>query len=559
MRLVTSTNQEILEVLRESLAKARRAIFATAFASSSGADLLHAALSSFLSRGGSLEFYATLDGGAFTEPRFCRMLLDLEDEHPGRVEVHLFPDATSFFHAKVFLFQDDGGDWSGVVGSANLTARALQGGNFEVAAVGQPIPFAEVQRFQAELSDMRAAALFHRLTRESLERMLGVFQAAKDGAEESAEQREQARRAARNRRALVDEVLESAPTMPLPPLPALSLSPAGYVEAVCATGVGVATDDDLADLSVALNFAPFIRAGILAKESTRTIGFVSERTRKGHSFSLIDEIVRTKVKKARDGIGKLIGFRAIDFGYLRWVPHVLFADALAEIAAKREVEIARRAVNPHNPELVAYVAKMRKGFRGNLVKVVDRLRIEPRGDWAEDAFQRFAIPASASNKKVREIIVAHIVESHRDRLSEALVRSQLARLSFAPRRFAFPLSQTAGADDHFGHKHFVANIVFAWTDRMLRRTTEAGGRGRIFDYLDARARLNHGRHERRTADVAALAARWLEPEVTIETAVHQFQEIYGPEPFTWDKGDLLPTLAGALDCNHAHTSQLTPI
>ena len=280
-----------------------------------------------------------------------------------------------------------------------------------------------------------------------------------------------------------------------------------------------------------------------AKETTKKIGFVSEKTRKGHSFSLIDEGVREAVRRARKSIGKTIGLRAVDFGYLRWVPHLFYDDVLRTIASKPAVRLAVGAVGIDNAAISKHLDKVKRSFKTNMKRVVAAMRLQPENEWDDATLQERSISAKESAVKMRQHILEYIVERNRARVSEPLVRSQLGRLTFASRCFAFPLAQSHGDDSQYGHKHFLANIVWTCSDRVLKRTTEdEGGAGLVFEYLDARRQLNKGRHEHETTEVAERAAGWLDAKVSLETAVGQFREMYGPEPFTWELGDLASLL-----------------
>jgi hypothetical protein len=148
--------------------------------------------------------------------------------------------------------------------------------------------------------------------------------------------------------------------------------------------------------------------------------------------------------------------------------------------------------------------------------------------------------AKASDVQMRKHILEFIIERNRDRVSEPLVRSQLGRLTFEPRSFAFPLSQVHGGDSHYGHKHFLANVAWSCTDRILKRTgDDEGNAGVLVAYLDARMQRNRGRHQLEPVLLAERAASWLDHHVTLETGVRQFRETYGPEVFTWELGDLV--------------------
>jgi hypothetical protein len=137
--------------------------------------------------------------------------------------------------------------------------------------------------------------------------------------------------------------------------------------------------------------------------------------------------------------------------------------------------------------------------------------------WNGQILQKHFVSAKVSTLKMREQILEHIVERNRARVSAPLVWSQLGRLTFRPRSFAFPLAQSQGSDSHYGHKHFLANVVWACTDRALKRTNEENGTGALFEYLDARRLLNKGRHNRETVEIAECAASWLDPTTLSST------------------------------------------
>ena len=539
MHVLTSPNKRILDALRAGLDGARNAILASAFVSSSGIALVHDNLESLLIRGGTLSLYVTFDGGAFTDPRFFEQLGPLEARFPGQVEVYLYPHATSLFHAKTFLFEHADRSWSGIIGSANLTAQALTGANFEIAAEAAPLAHGEVVALLDELSRLRTDGHFRRLTAA----LVAEIVPPPDGAvDEHPEQTASIDRRSKAKQKQVKAALAILKPLALPPLPKLLVPATIAVEDLAGTGVGVATDDDLANLSVSVDLGIFVRARVLAKETTKKIGFVSESTKKGHSFSLIDDDVRETVKTARKCIGKTIGSRAVDFGYLRWVPRRLYHEARQAIAAKVEVTAARAAVAPENAAIARHLRHVRRSFATNMAAVVEGLKLQPKGEWDTAALLRHDIPVNVSTVEMRQLILKHIVEQNRDRVSEPLVRSQLDRLTFTPRSFAFPVAQSHGADVHYGHKHFLANVVWACTDRLLKRTSEEAGTGVLFEYLDARRKLNQGRHGLETLALAERAASWLDPTAGLETAVEQFREIYGPDVFTWELGDLAALL-----------------
>lgn len=542
MHLIPSSDGRILDALRAGIDGAQNVLLASAFVSSSGIELLMPHIEALLARGGRFGLYATFNGGAFTDPKFFELLQPLEERFPDQVEVYLYPNPTTLFHAKAFLFERADKTWSGIVGSANVTHAALSGANFELVAASSPIPHAEVVVIRDELSRLRADGFFVRLTAQLYARF---GKARPDDDEADFEETERAARHTKARQKQVKLALDSLKPSVLPRLPPLLLPATVYVEEICATGIGVAADDDLADLSVAVDLGIFVRAGVLTKETTKKIGFVSENTKKGHSFSLIDDGVRETVKTARKSIGKTIGLRAVDFGYLRWVPHRFYGDAVRAMAKKPEVKKALVAVGPANPAIANHLEKVVRSFKANMARVVETLKLQPKGEWDEAALRRHSISANVSTAEMRKIILDHIVERGRARVSEPLVRSQLDRLTFTLRSFAFPLAQSHGDDVRYGHKHFLANVVWACTDRLLKRTTEDGGTGILFDYLDARRRLNKGRHGHDAVALAARAGTWLDANTALEVAVDQFRETYGPEPFTWELGELASMLPSA--------------
>jgi HKD family nuclease len=537
MHILTSPNGRILDALRAGLDCARNAILASAYVTSSGIALVYDNLEALLVRGGTLSLYVTFTGGPFTEPTFFKQLGRLESRFPGQVEVYLYPHPTSLFHAKTFLFEQVDRSWSGIIGSANLTEQALTGENFEISVSATRIAHGEVEALLEELSRLRTRGDFCRLTAELADK---IVPPPKGGVDEHPERTASAERRAQAKRKQVTDALVNLKPFPLPPLPKLLRSAAVVVEDLAGTGVGIATDDDLADLSVSVDLGVFVRAKVLAKETTKKIGFVSENTKKGHSFSLIDDEVRQTVKTARKCIGKTIGMRAVDFGYLRWMPRGLYHDAREAITAKEEVNAARRAVAPQNMAIARHLLLVRRSFDANMAEVVDGLKLQPKEEWDAAALRRHEISVNVSTIEMRKLILKHIVEQNGDRVSEPLVRSQLDRLTFTPRSFAFPVAQVHGADAHYGHKHFLANVIWACTDRLLKRTSEEAGTGVLFEYLDARRKLNQGRHNLTTLALAERAAAWLDPSTALEIAVEQFREIYGPDAFTWDLKDLAP-------------------
>ena len=262
MHLLPSTEGRILAAIRDGLDGAQHAILASAFVSSSGIELLLPNINALLGRGGTINLYATFNGGAFTDPKFFEQLHPLEQRFPGKLEVYLYPHPTTLFHAKAFLFERADKSWSAVVGSANLTFQALTGVNFEVSAVATPISHAEVVVIRDELSRLRREGAFCPLTSKLFARL---GSSKDDDLDHDPEQTARAERRAQAKENQVKSALSRATPIPLPPLPALLQPATVYVEELCATGIGVATDDDLADLLVSVELEFFVRAGVLAK------------------------------------------------------------------------------------------------------------------------------------------------------------------------------------------------------------------------------------------------------------------------------------------------------
>ncbi len=78
MHLLTSTNRRILDAIRNGFDGAQNVIMASAFVSSSGIELLMASIKALLVRGGRVSLYAIFNGGAFTDPKFFKLLAPLE-------------------------------------------------------------------------------------------------------------------------------------------------------------------------------------------------------------------------------------------------------------------------------------------------------------------------------------------------------------------------------------------------------------------------------------------------------------------------------------------------
>jgi len=155
-------------------------------------------------------------------------------------------------------------------------------------------------------------------------------------------------------------------------------------------------------------------------------------------------------------------------------------------------------------------------------------------------------PIKLSDKAVRKKLVAYVEKTYRGRVSSEFVQSKLARLSFEPSTFEFPLQRVVGVDADFGHRHFLACLVWASTDPFMKKSDGGQGRGDVYDYLDTRFRLNAGRHKfdkatrlrKAVEHYAAEASRWLAPDADLDKVVESFRTFYGDAPWTWEVADL---------------------
>jgi len=90
----------------------------------SGLKLIYERLKDLLQRGGTLRFL-TGDYLDVTEPGALRRLLDLTDPNRPGPELRIFHAADQSFHPKAYIFRQENGSATAIVGSSNLSATAL--------------------------------------------------------------------------------------------------------------------------------------------------------------------------------------------------------------------------------------------------------------------------------------------------------------------------------------------------------------------------------------------------------------------------------------------------
>jgi len=128
-------NQNFIEVLNQSIPKAKELKFAVAFMKYSGFTLIEEAINKCLGKGGSIEFLVGLDFRT-TEPKVLRLLRKLSNEEP-LLKCYCFSDPSlgdaPIYHLKLYLL-NDGENATIALGSSNLTRGGLKD-NVEVNVV----------------------------------------------------------------------------------------------------------------------------------------------------------------------------------------------------------------------------------------------------------------------------------------------------------------------------------------------------------------------------------------------------------------------------------------
>lgn len=545
-KLIVSHGTTIaIDRLRDELKRAEEAVLTSAYVTPSAIDSLLPSLKALLDRRGILSLYATFDGTVSTRPDAFRELLRLVPKYPGQVSLYLFPSGRSLFHAKAFLFRGSNGQWGGIVGSANLTRRALEGGNFEVCTDTTVFSDDDIQGFRNELDKLRVGGRLLEVTEENLDRILRQFGIDEDELDDGTEngrgepgQKERARQRRVEQGKRITKRLEVAVPRRLNPLPPIEQSPRSFVEELCGGGVAIEHRRDVKKLSFSLNLDSFVRAEILAKEKSERMGHASENVKKGYSYDLIPENLRKSLSTVAQNTGRIISMRSVDVGYARWVPRPYLPNLLDEIRGQGAVREVSEKLDNHKRKLHAEISKLHSEFPAVMKKIVKRLKPREKKYWKSERLRALGLTKRSTKEEVRKCILAHLVNRYAPRVSEPFVRSLLSRISFEPRTFEFPLDQAYGGDPEYGHKWFLASLVWAWTDPMLEGATSRK-RGSLAAYLTVRREANRGRNKEDSEEAwDARAGRWLDPSVALSDAVREFREFYGPDRWTWDAADL---------------------
>lgn len=115
---------ELLEQFRKCLRGTSEFSLGMALISSSGLGEISDVVTSILKRGGHGRVLVGID--LPTDPDAIQVLCDWRDEFRGQLELRVFESTGGgIFHPKVSLFKSSKGQWSAIVGSANLTLGGL--------------------------------------------------------------------------------------------------------------------------------------------------------------------------------------------------------------------------------------------------------------------------------------------------------------------------------------------------------------------------------------------------------------------------------------------------
>jgi len=544
--LLASTDGRVLAQFHTYLQAADEVLLASAYVSPAALETLLPDFERIVRHGGSVQFYAAFDGGAFTRPEAFRRLTDLKRRAPDRIGVYVNPRQGGIFHAKAFLFRNRRG-WRGLVGSANLTNRGLSGVNFEVCTDWPEMSTKDVEAVRKELNLLRTRGQLTELTVDRLNSVLDLYGTAPRLSPQDQALRVRILKGAREN---LKQRIEALKPGALPALAPLEESAREWTQNLAHTGSGVAVTTELTELSISLQVDPFVRARIVAKETTRQLGLATESTRKGYSISLIPADLRQRCSTAARSIGRLIGFRSIDLGYSRWIPDRFVVPLEQEISTKAAVADAEAALqDDHGIE--EHLEKIRKQFENTVTKTVSQLPLRPKTEWDLDAnvFTQSWLSRNANENEVRAAIAEYMKRAHATKISTPFVWSQLRRVCFKPRTFQLPLEQRMADDLDYGHKTFLAAIVWSFTDRVLKFDDEdVHGAGELFDYLLTRHQLNAPRREKRGRPRRTLrdlanalseeSATWLDTTSALEVAVECVRTAFGPSPWTWLVEDL---------------------
>ena len=122
--LVTGGDDPLYPHLTAHIAQARQLDIAVAFIIRSGVALLIEHFRDLLQRGGRLRLI-TGDYFDVTEPDALLTLLDLAQQFPGQLELHVFSNTASGFHPKAYLLHTGTDTGIAFVGSSNMSRNAL--------------------------------------------------------------------------------------------------------------------------------------------------------------------------------------------------------------------------------------------------------------------------------------------------------------------------------------------------------------------------------------------------------------------------------------------------
>ena len=517
-----------------------RRSFASAYISSAGVEFLLPELKKILARGGKVSVYATFDLSVQTRPDAFVTLLRLvaDKRYKALLKLYLYPSAQSLFHAKVFLVRK-GRTWSALVGSANLTQAAFSGSNFETAVDCAPLESSQVDRLLVSLNDLRKRNLLVEVTEGKLATILSYFSIGEEELEEDPKARQVRREKAQAQRARQKGLVDALrPDEPLPLIDLAGLSPRDIVTQICATGIGVGVTTDLEGLSFSIKLQRFVTAGLISEETSKKVDENVNKTQKsGFSFNLIPGELRAMVSSAGRVAGKQIGSRAIDLGYVRWVPRVLFGSLCREIERSPQVREAERLLRTDDGALREHLGKVRRGFDESMAGVAREVELLPAENWDSKKLAELEREAgrtkvgNRSPEAIRAMMAALLVSSYRESLSEDFIRTRLQRVSFVPRSFEFPVEQTLDGDVDHGLKYFLACMTWAYTDRVLKRSSGGEGRGEVYRYLQARA--IEAKTGGKPNAMAEAAGAWLGPDVSLDKSVEEFTGFFGPRGWNW--------------------------
>jgi len=542
-----SSHGNLLKELQSRISNSKEVILLSAYVSPAGIEVILPAINKLLNKGGSLSLYATFDGTVATKPESFRKLVEFHKIFTDRVHLYLYPHEHSLFHAKAFLFKGARGRWSGIIGSANLTRSALTGKNVELSVDCEPLAETEVRKIINEISRLRQNSYFMEVKKDNLKKILHVFciSEVKPGSI-GARRQEKYRRESQERK--LDRLRRSPPEK-LPPLAELAIGSQTFVDELAKSGVGVRYSSELDDVSFSFQLEPFVRAGIVLKQKNESINVGGYTTNKqGQGIRLFPDRLRDLLSAASKSIGKIISAAAVDLGYTLWVPRISVPRMREEIKMSKKVLDAKNIAEAGSPIVLEHLNRVREEFSDTVKDIVAKIPLEM--DYKKWNTRKSEEVRTWSNrmteKQVREKLCDYIERNYRNRISDDFVKSKLGRLSFEPAIFDFSVQRVVGDDEYYGHKHFLACLVWNVTDPFIRRSDGGQGRGEMYTYLNARVFMNISRqkHPKETRlrqtieNYSILAAQWLAKDADLDDVVESFRTFYGDSEWTWDISDL---------------------